>query len=159
MSGQDEPRLVGARAIGDEQTNVFWRVAGRVEDIDDDVAKRKTVAVLDFMHRKGDFRRRMQNILGAGLARERAPRGSMIGVDMGVDDEVDTHPRLVRHTEIWSYVADRIDDRAGRMPAATEQVGNRHGILVQELAQDHKNLPTVRDLSAQGRASGLTISQ
>jgi len=50
----------------------------------------------------------------------------MIGVDMGINDEPDAHPGLVRDPEVWFDVPYRVHDGAGGVPAAAEQVGNRH---------------------------------
>jgi hypothetical protein len=58
----------------------------------------------------------------------------MVGMNMGVDDEPDAHPGLVRDAEVWFDVPQRVDDRASGVSAAAEQVGDCHGIGMEELA-------------------------
>jgi hypothetical protein len=64
----------------------------------------------------------------------------MIRVDVGVDDVIDAHSRRFRGAEIGRDIADRIDDRSGRLASAAEEIGDGNGIDVQELAQDHAML-------------------
>lgn len=116
---------------------MLGRMAGRVHHIDNDITKRQTVAVLDCTCRERHLGPGMQNIFSPGLAGERAPRGTMIGMDMGVDDEANAHPGVVGHPQIWCDVAHRIDHGAGGAPAAAEQIGNRNGVGMEELTQDH----------------------
>ena len=75
---------------------------------------------------KRQFGGGVQYILGPRRARERPTSRSMIGVDMGINDEPDAHPGLVRDPEVWFDVPYRVHDGAGGVPAAAEQVGNRH---------------------------------
>ena len=104
--------------VGDEETDMLRRVAGGVHYVDNHIAERQAVAFRDRMRRKADFGTGIQHIFGAGLAGESAPGGTMIGVDVGIDDEADSHAGLVGHAQIGSDVADRIDDGAGGVPAA-----------------------------------------
>jgi hypothetical protein len=49
----------------------------------------------------------------------------VVGVNMGVDDEQDSHAGVVGHPQIWCAVTQRVDDGTGGVPAAPEQVGDR----------------------------------
>jgi hypothetical protein len=55
----------------------------------------------------------------------------MVGVDMGIDDEPNAHPGLVRDPEVGFDITQWVDDGAGGVSAA--EVGNCHGIGVEEL--------------------------
>ena len=61
----------------------------------------------------------------------------MIGMEMRVDDVEDPQARRFRRRKIWSDITDGIDDGAGGLAAAAEEIRGRHGLGVQELAQDH----------------------
>jgi len=62
----------------------------------------------------------------------------VVGVQVGVDDMEDPHPRLVRGGQIGFEVANRVDHRAGLLAATAQQVGDGDRIGVKELAQDHR---------------------
>jgi hypothetical protein len=64
----------------------------------------------------------------------------MIGMDVGVDDEADAHPGGVGRPQIGSDALHRVHHGAGGVPAAAEQVGNRHRIGMEELTHDHTRL-------------------
>jgi hypothetical protein len=113
------------------------RVAGCVHHVDDDIAERHPVAVLDRTRRKGHIRPSVQDIFGPDLAREGMSGGKMIGVDVSIGDEANAHARLIGHPQIRPDVADGIDDGAGGVAAAAEQIRDCHRICVQELAQHH----------------------
>jgi hypothetical protein len=68
----------------------------------------------------------------------------MIGVDMGINHKTDPRPGLGGHAKVWSDVVDWVGNGAGGVAATAEQVGDCHRVLVQELAQDHQNLPQER---------------
>jgi hypothetical protein len=125
---------------------MFGRVTRRVQHIDNDIAERESITVIRGMKRERHFGAGVQRILGPRRAGERSPRRAMIGMDMGIDDELDAHPGFVRDAEVWFNVAQRVYDGAGGVPAAAQQVGNCDRIAVEELAQDHACL-----LSSLGR--------
>ena len=68
----------------------------------------------------------------------------MVGMDMGIDDEPDAHPGLVGDPKVWFDVAQRVHHGASGMSAAAEQVGNRNGIGMEELTQNHAGPPMMR---------------
>ena len=92
VSGQHEPGLVGAGAIAHEKTNVLRRVARRVQHLRRDVAERKHLVVA-YAPLKGNetSASRREHILGAGRLGELPACREMVGMNMGVDDEVDAH--------------------------------------------------------------------
>src|SRR5437773_6651004 len=93
------------------------------------------------MDRKTHVDRGMQDIFRPRLAGECTPRGTMIGMDMGIDDEADSHPGLVRDTEVSFNVAQRVHHRTGGVPATAKEVRDRHGIGMEELTQNHGSPP------------------
>src|ERR1700730_11004640 len=107
-------------------------MSGCVQYIDRHVTKLEHVTTPYTLERHGSLRVREQDIFAAGRCCESLPGGHMVGVNMGVDDIADSHPCLLRREQIRSDLADRIDDRAGSLAAAAEQVGNCHGIRVEE---------------------------
>ena len=64
MAGQDEPRLVRPRAVGDDEAHMLRRMARRVYYIDDDIAERQPVSILCGMDRKNDIGPGVQHISG-----------------------------------------------------------------------------------------------
>ena len=50
-------------------------------------------------------------------------------------------PGIVGDPEIWCDVAYRVDDSTGRVPAAAEQIRDANRVGVEELTQDHADLP------------------
>lgn len=67
----------------------------------------------------------------------------MIGVNVRVDDEMDTHARRFGREQIRLDRADRIDHRASRASAAAEKVGDADRVPMEELKEDHglRSLP------------------
>jgi hypothetical protein len=65
----------------------------------------------------------------------------VIGVNMGVDDVRDAHPRLATHLLVRADVLDRIDDDALALATAAEKVRRAYGRRVEELAKDHVFTP------------------
>ena len=49
IAGDGGDRLIGHRAVGDQEGQVFRRVSGRVQDVDRDVADRDAIAVLQLV--------------------------------------------------------------------------------------------------------------
>ena len=120
---------------------MLGRMARRVQHVHDDIAERQAVAVVHRTDRESHLGPGMEDIFGTGLACEDAPGGTMIGVDMGIDDEADAHSGVVGNLQVWCDVADRIDDGTSGMPAAAEQVGDGNRIGMEELTHDHAGLP------------------
>jgi hypothetical protein len=95
VAGQNEPRLIRSRAVGDQEADMLGRVAGRVHHIDNDVAQRQAVAILHRMERESDLGTGVQDVFGTRLAGEGTAGGTMVGMDMGVDDEANAHAGVV----------------------------------------------------------------
>jgi len=77
----------------------------RVQHIDPDIPERKPVSVLRGMEGKRNVRAGVQHILGSRRVGERPPGRTMVGVNMGIDDEADAHRGLVRDPEVWFDIA------------------------------------------------------
>ena len=120
---------------------MLGRVAGRVYHVDNDVAERQAVAILHRMEPESDLRAGVQDVFGTRLAGEGAAGGTMVGMDMAVDDEANAHAGIVGDPEIWCDVAYRVHDSIGRVPAAAEQIRDANRVGVEELTQDHADLP------------------
>jgi hypothetical protein len=59
----------------------------------------------------------------------------MVGVDMGVDHEPDSHAGLVGDAQIWFDLSHRVHYGAGGMTAAAEQVRDRNRVGMEEMTQ------------------------
>jgi hypothetical protein len=95
-------------------------MAGRVQHIHHDIAEREPVAIPRGTDRESHIDPGVQHIFGPGGARESTPGGTMIGVDMGIDDKPDLHTGLVGDAQVWFDVAQRVDHSAGGVPATAE---------------------------------------
>ena len=147
MSGQDEPRLGGSRAIADEQRHVLRRVTRRVKNANGDIADGQILPVPQpavF----GPVNGLVHEIGRTGGRRERAATRAMIRVHVRINHVDDAHPGLATGVEISSDVLDRIDDHALAVAAAAEEIrhADRHG--VQELSEDHLALALARMYAA-----------
>jgi hypothetical protein len=128
-----------------------------MQDIGHDVPERQLVTVLHDMERVSNLGSRVQDVFGTCLAGESTPGGTMIGMDMGIDDKPDTHTSLVGDPQVWFDVAQRVHHGTGGVPAAAEQVGDRNGVGMEELTQDHSDLPGARSIGSLDRC--LTVNQ
>jgi hypothetical protein len=116
-------------------------MTGCVQDIDYDVAEREPVAILCLICRVTYVGAGVQDVFGACLCCQGASDRTVIGMDVGVDHKLDLHPGLVGNPQIWLDVPERVDDGAGSVPAAAEQIGNSHWIGMEELTQNHPDPP------------------
>ncbi|HEY8009073.1 MAG TPA: hypothetical protein VIE66_20335 [Methylocella sp.] len=64
-------------------------------------------------------------------------------MNVRIDDAENAHPGLLRRSEIGRDLTHRIDDSGCGFPATSEEIGDSHGICMQELAQDHGGLQTL----------------
>ena len=85
------------------------------------------------LKRKPDARLRPKHIRRAGGVREHSPAGDMIGVNVGIDHEVDFHAGILRDLKVGSDIANGVDDRRRCLAAAAEQVGDADRVIMQEL--------------------------
>ena len=58
-------------------------------------------------------------------------------MNVGVDHELNANPSCFRHAQIRFDRADGIDHGTGSAAAATEEIGDADGVLMQELTKDH----------------------
>src|SRR6185437_14379504 len=106
VAGEDEPRLLCPRAVAHQQADVLRRVAGRVQHFGHDVAKRQHFLVACSSEGEGHLGVRCKHILGAGRFGELPPRREVVGMDVGIDDEVDAHAGVFGRAQIWCDLAD-----------------------------------------------------
>jgi len=102
-----------------------------------DVAERKDFLVVRSSEWKGNISMRREHVLGAGRLGELPTAREMVGMNVGVDDEMDAHAGGFCGAHVGLDLAGRINDGAGRAPAAAEQIRDANGLLVQELPDDH----------------------
>jgi hypothetical protein len=122
MAGQHEPGLISPGAIADKDTDVFRSVAGRMQHLRSDVAKRKYLFVARSSEWERHVRVRRKHVFCAGRPGELPAAREMVSMNVGVDDKMDAHAGSLCGAQIWLYLADRIDDGTGRASTAAEQV-------------------------------------
>ena len=138
IAGQDEPRLVAARVVGDKVGIVRRGVAGSGERLDLGVAELDDLAI----------RERMVLEVHAGALGEIGGRaraggelrktGDVVGLHVRVEHGNDRRALAVGQRDVLIDQIDvRVDDRKRAVGLATEQVGGARGLVVQQLTQVH----------------------
>jgi len=93
------------------------------------------------MERESDLRAGVQDVFGTRLAGEGTAGGTMVGMDMAVDDEANGMPVLSATRRYGATSPTGVHDSTGRVPAAAEQIRDANRVGVEELTQDHTDLP------------------
>ena len=137
VAREDEPGLVGARAVDHRQAGVLGAMARRVDRPQDDLAQLELDAV----------GQRVVGVLGlcvgmdrdrdAMLQREPAVPGEVVGVRVRLDDADDLDAALRRLRQHALDRVRRIDDRGDAGFLVTDQVRRAPEIVVQELLEEH----------------------
>ncbi|HEV2741420.1 MAG TPA: hypothetical protein VGU66_22865 [Candidatus Elarobacter sp.] len=65
----------------------------------------------------------------------------MVGVDVRVEDRLDSHPAFTSYFDVLSDLELRIDDRGAALAASTEDVRRAAGFGAQNLPEDHGVAP------------------
>jgi hypothetical protein len=111
-----------------------------MQNLNGDIPKRQPVPIADSAEPGAHFGRSEEYVFRASCLRQTPSSREMIGMDVGIDDIQYLHPGRARGVEVLSDVAQRVDNRAASFAATAKEVGNRNGIRMQELPQDHLNL-------------------
>ena len=122
VSREDEPWLLGARAISHQKRDMLRRVPGHVKHAHLDVPEHESLVMLNgsVLVRRGSAV--MQDVVGACLARECTPRRVVIRVDVRIDDKLYCESCLLRDAQVRRRCVDRIDDGGSRAPASAKEV-------------------------------------
>ena len=97
VSAQQEPGFRATRLVSDQQANVLRRVAGSVQRLDLDIAEVENIAFFQPEELIPGSGTHVQNVLGAGEYSEFAPRGDVVGMNMGVNHVANLHAVLFRY--------------------------------------------------------------
>ena len=116
---------------------LLGRVAGCVQNLGRDVAQRKCFSFAHALERKRDACLGREHVRRVRRLCERPPGGDVIGVNVGVDHEVDFHAGIFCGLKVGLDIANGINHRCRRLATAAEEVGDANRIMMQELAQNH----------------------
>ena len=141
VAGDDEPRLVAARAVDHLEAAVLGPVAGRVHDSDHDVAERDLLAVLERLVRVLGLRRRVDVHRQAVLEREAAVPGDVVGVRVRLEHARDPHVPLLGLRQVLLDRVRGIDDHGLTRGLVADQVGRAAEVVVDELPELHEKRP------------------
>jgi hypothetical protein len=154
VTGQHEPGIVAAAAVGDDEREVLGPVARRRERADQNVAELEL----------GSVGERLVPVLRAGLVRdvegrpgglsEAAVAGDVVGVVVRLEHVREAEVVLVGELEVVLDLPLRVDD--GCLAPVRDHVRGAGEILVQHLAEEHLAKPTAFVMSPEElrRASG-----
>ena len=138
MPGDDEPGLGTPRPIRYDEGEMLGRVARDVEHPGVHVAEPEDVAILHRAEGKPEPGRGVQEVLGTRGRGQLTAGGEMVGVYVGIDDVAEPEPHGGGRVEVALGLAHGINDSAGGMTAAAEEIRRGdHRVGVQKLAQDH----------------------
>jgi hypothetical protein len=138
VAGQDEPRLVGPRAVDDGDARVLGAVSGRVDCAQHDVAERDLAAVLQRVVLVRCLGGRVDRDRQTVLQREPSVPGEMVGVRVRLDrpDDPDLAPRRFRQHG-FDRVR-RVDDRRDTSFLVADQIRRTAEVVVHELLEQHE---------------------
>jgi hypothetical protein len=108
-----------------------------VDDFDDHVTERQHVAIADPTEPRRRLRPSEKDILGPGRLGQVPTGRDVVRVNVGIEDIEELQPGVSCRIEVAPHVTDRIDDRSTCLPSTAKEIGDRHRVRVQKLAQDH----------------------
>src|SRR5262245_24094617 len=136
---EDEPWGRPPPQVGDDQADAFRRMPGRVQHGHLGISQVDLLAIPKGSERQLDVRRLVQAIVGADLSGELQSTGTMIGVDVRVDDTGDAHVLGRRECCIRLHVVGaRVHYRAFSKCAAAEEVRGADKIEIEERTKNHR---------------------
>jgi hypothetical protein len=136
-AGEEEGRLLTSRAIRHEQTDVFGRVARRVERLDEHLAHLDPIPVPEGARRVGELGPGAGQQLDLAPHRQLADAGDIVVVLMGVDRVGDPEPMPARRLKIHLHVAPDVQHQRLACLLRAEEVGRVTEALEDELLEDH----------------------
>src|SRR5215469_9010937 len=142
VAGKHRPRLVALFFIGYQQTNALWRVAGRGQHFDLQLAHTQRVAVVHINVRERRSRVTRQINLSARTRRQFAVSGDEVGVQVRFKNVADPQLVLPRRLKIDLYIALRIDDNS--LALRSKQVGRMRQAAEIELLNVHRMASILR---------------
>ena len=137
VAGEDDPRIVAARAVAHREAAVLGPVAGRVDAAKHDVAERDLVAVRERVVRVLGVRGRMDAHRDAVLEREPPVSREVVGVRVRLDRADDADVVLRGLVEVLLDREGRIDDDRVSGLGIADEVGRAPERVVDELREDH----------------------
>ena len=138
VAGEDEPGLVGARAVDHGEARVLRAVAGRVDRAQDDLAELELDAVVQRVVRVLGLGGGVDRDRDAVLEREPAVPGEVVGVRVRLDDADDPTPRARGLLEERLDRVGRVDDRGDARLLVADQIRRAAEVVVQELLEEHE---------------------
>ena len=141
VAGEEVARLVGERAVGDQEGEVLGGVAGGVSRLDDDVAQGDGVTVVQPF----GFEPVLPVVAalgrdvggGPGRGRQFAGAGEVVGVDVGLGHGDDPHAVTCGQVEIGTQVTAGIDDDRLALRLASDEVTRLRQVLVVDALEKH----------------------
>jgi hypothetical protein len=153
VSGEDEPGFVAATQVADHQADAVWRVARRVNDIDQNVAGLQSLTVAKRHELEADAAAvaLVQAVWSAGSSRQLRSARVVVRVDMRINDVRDASTGFLGFGDEPVFVTcDDIDSDCLLKTGASEEVRKR-GVRSGALPEEHGRLlrQKTRALSAQ----------
>ena len=142
---EDKPGLQAARLIRHEQGDALRRVAGRMEDLDDDIPQSHFLPVSQRREIERHVGRLVQAVRGARFRRQCSAPGDVIGLDVGIDSMRDFHPIGCGELDVTiDIVLLRVYDRRQALAASPKGIRRTTGFVIEELLVNHAPPPPLR---------------
>ena len=138
VAGQDEPRLVAARAVDDRERAVLRPVAGGVEGAHDDVAELDLRPVGERLVWERRFRGGVDAHRHAVLEREPAVAGDMVGVRVCLEHGDDPDAVVGGRVEVLLDAVRGVDDDRDTGALVADEVRGAAEVAVHELPEEHR---------------------
>ena len=137
VAGEDEPRLVAARAVGHREAAVLGAVARRVDRAQDDRADLDLRPVLERLVRERRLRLAVDADRDAVLEREPSVTGDVVGVGVRLEhaDEADAPALRLRQHRLDEVR--RVDDDRDALVLVADEIAGAAQVVVQELREEH----------------------
>ena len=138
VAGEDEPRLVGARAVGDGEARVLRAVARRVDRPQHDSADLDLGPVLEGVECVLGLRLGMDRDRDAVVECEAPVAGEVIGVRVRLDRPRDPEARALRGRQHRFDRVGWIDNGGEARVLVADEIGRAAEIVVQKLLEVHE---------------------
>jgi len=141
VAGEEVARVVGERAVGDQEGEVLGGVPGGVSRLHDDVAQGDGVAMVEpfgFEAVLPVVTALSRNVSGGpGRGCQFTGAGEIVGVDVGLGHGNDPHAVTSGQVEIWGQVTAGIDDDRLALCLATDEIAGLGQVLVVDALEKH----------------------
>ena len=139
VAGQDEPRLVAARAVGDDDAAVLRAVPGRVEDVERDVAHLDAIGVAQRPVLVDGVRDLVDRDPAAVLLGEDPVPRDVIGMRMGLDHPDELGVVALAQREHLAHVQRRVDHDGLAGDLAAHEIRGAAQVAPDDLLEDHSS--------------------